>query len=257
VDVLVWRGLQLPRSIVGGPLRVPAPDPLSRKMKRIDEAELLDELPASDPRAIRSRRDLRRVNFWMGNPIIAAKALTASFVGAPKQIIDLGAGDGNSLLQIVKRTGWAGINVTLVDRHHITSQETIESFLKLGSPATVVAADVFDWLQAADSSEIILANLFLHHFDDARLSLLLEMISERAELFIAVEPRRRAFPTLCAPLLRLIGCNDVTRHDAVVSIRAGFRDDEISKLWPASKNWRLTERSAGPFSHLFIARRIS
>ena len=36
-------------------------------MNRIVAPEWLDELPPSDRRAIWSRRDLRRVNFWMGN----------------------------------------------------------------------------------------------------------------------------------------------------------------------------------------------
>jgi hypothetical protein len=49
----------------------------------------------------------------------------------------------------------------------------------------------------------------------------------------------------------------VTRHDAVVSIRAGFAGREICELWPDRKSWDLTEQNAGLFSHLFIARRIS
>ena len=44
-------------------------------MNRIVEPELLDTLSPADPRAIRSRRDLRRVNAWMRNPVIMADAL--------------------------------------------------------------------------------------------------------------------------------------------------------------------------------------
>jgi hypothetical protein len=54
----------------------------------------------------------------------------------------------------------------------------------------------------------------------------------------------------------LIGCSWVTIHDAEASIRAGFVRQEMSALWPDKKNWRLTERRAGLFSHLFIAKRI-
>jgi hypothetical protein len=39
------------------------------------ESELLDQLPANDPRAIRSRRDLTRVNAWMRNAACVASAL--------------------------------------------------------------------------------------------------------------------------------------------------------------------------------------
>ena len=50
-------------------------------MTRRVEPELLDELPASDPRAVRSRQDLRRVNAWMGNARIMARALRSAFTG--------------------------------------------------------------------------------------------------------------------------------------------------------------------------------
>jgi hypothetical protein len=64
------------------------------------------------------------------------------------------------------------------------------------------------------------------------------------------DPRRSARSLLFSRLLWVIGCNQVTRHDAVVSIRAGF---ELSRLWPADQSWTLQENPAGWFSHLFVA----
>jgi hypothetical protein len=58
----------------------------------------------------------------------------------------------------------------------------------------------------------------------------------------------------CSRLLWAIGYNDVTRHDAVASVCAGFSGRELSALWPDKQNWRLTEQRTGAFSHLFIAR---
>jgi hypothetical protein len=52
-----------------------------------------------------------------------------------------------------------------------------------------------------------------------------------------------------------IGCGPVTRHDARLSIQAGFAGNELSELWPEKQGWRLSEQPAGWFSHLFIARR--
>jgi len=226
-------------------------------MNRILEPELLDELPPDDPRAIRSRRDLRRVNAWMRNPEIMAGALENNGDGlAAEQITELGAGDGNFLLCVAKHISprWADMRATLLDLRNIVSAGTLDSFSALGWHAEAVVADVFDWPPAPD--EIVVANLFLHHFDDARLAQLLRNISERAELFVAVEPHRFAFPFWCGQLLWLIGGNAVTRHDATASIRAGFLGKELSALWPDTEKWRVTEHRAGWFSHLFIARRI-
>ncbi|HEX7619339.1 MAG TPA: hypothetical protein VF480_11555 [Verrucomicrobiae bacterium] len=58
-------------------------------MKRMVQRELLDTLPFDDARAVRSRRDLRRVNGWMRNHAIMAGALKNNLNGlAPKQITD-------------------------------------------------------------------------------------------------------------------------------------------------------------------------
>jgi hypothetical protein len=224
-------------------------------MKRIVEPEILDTLSPVDPRAIRSRRDLRRVNSWMGNGGIMANALKENFSGEPKQITELGAGDGNFLLQVAKKTNWQNVNATLLDLQKNISAETLAAFSKLGWRAQTVVADVFEWPQI--ETEIVIANLFIHHFEDARLAELLRIISQRAKLFVAVEPHRFHFPFPCAQMLRFIGCGKITLYDAETSIRAGFVLKEISELWPDNQNWKLTERRAGLFSHLFIAQKIS
>ena len=144
-------------------------------MKRIVEPELLDELPPGDPRAIRSRRDLCRVNAWMRNHAIMAGALRNQLNGqAPGQITELGAGDGNFLLQVAQKTSshWPNASVTLLDHQKIVTPQTLASFTSLGWHAEAVTADVFDWLPGGSSAEVVIANLFLHHFHDVSLAVI-------------------------------------------------------------------------------------
>src|ERR1043165_5956110 len=71
--------------------------------------EWLDELPADDPRAVRSRRDLVRVNTWMMQPGIMARTLLAHCEPmAPRSILDLGSGDGRFMLRVagLLARGW-------------------------------------------------------------------------------------------------------------------------------------------------------
>ena len=150
---------------------------------------------------------------------------------------------------------WNEVNVTLLDRQKVVTPQTLAAFASLGWRAEAVVADVFDWPQTPAPAEIVIANVFLHHFDDARLAGLFRVIAGRARLFIAIEPRRAPWPLFCSRLLWAIGCNSVTRHDATVSVRAGFVCEELSALWPDKKNWQLTEQRASWFSHLFVARR--
>jgi Methyltransferase domain len=222
------------------------------------QPELLDASPPDDPGAVRSRRDLRRVNAWMHNHTIMARALKNNFGSlVPERITELGAGDGHFLLRVAQKLSpsWPDVNVTLLDRQKNVSDGTLASFSSLGWRAEIVVADVFDWPPAP--TQFVIANLFLHHFEDEQLTELLRVISQRAKLFVAIEPQRFRYAFPCGQLLWLIGCNYVTRHDATVSIRAGFLGYELSTLWPDKKNWRLTERRAGLFSHLFIAQKIS
>jgi hypothetical protein len=102
--------------------------------------------------------------------------------------------------------------------------------------------------------DAIVANLFLHHFDDAELQRMLGLVAMRTRAFIACEPRRSPTALTGARLLGLVGCNDVTRHDSVVSVRAGFAGTELTALWPKVDGWRLEERARGVFSHGFVAR---
>lgn len=227
-------------------------------MKRIIQPELLDTLPPTDPRAMRSRRDLRRVNAWMRNHAIMAREIKRNVNGhMPGQISEVGAGDGNFLLRVARflSPDWHRAKIKLLDLQANVAAETLAAYAEIGWEAEAIVADVFD--EPPPHSDVVLANLFLHHFEAAQLRELLGVIAQRSRLFIAIEPRRAAWPLFCSRLLWAIGCNFVTRHDAEVSVRAGFFGAELSALWPEKTGWQLEERSAGWFSHLFVARRIS
>jgi predicted nicotinamide N-methyase len=226
------------------------------------EPEWLDELPADDPRAVRSRRDLVRVNAWMRQPVIMARALVRHGTpGRPRRILDLGAGDGAFMLRVARRLAsrWQGVTAILLDRQDIVSRETREAFAALTWNVETVTADVLDFLGRAKSADvdIVTSNLFLHHFTHEQLAGLLAQAAQAGGLFVACEPRRAKLAVRASRMLWAIGCNDVTVHDAVASARAGFDGRELSALWPSRSGWDLHEHSAGLFSHCFAARRAT
>jgi SAM-dependent methyltransferase len=229
-------------------------------MMRTLHAELVDELPANHPEAMKSRRDLRRINTLMGHTGILARSLkSVSRKHTSLRLVEIGAGDGQVLLRVARRLGpsWHDVEVVFVDLQDLLRDETKADFAALEWGVRSVTGDILRWLResAAEKSDIILGNLILHHFSDAQLSTLFSRAAEKADALIAVEPRRARFPLFCANWLPIIGCNPVTCHDAPVSVRAGFKGRELSALWPAGDKWELIERPAGLFSHLFIARR--
>ncbi|MHB1309974.1 MAG: class I SAM-dependent methyltransferase [Limisphaerales bacterium] len=232
-------------------------------MRRVVEPELLDGLPPSDPRAVGSRADLRRLNVLMGHPGVLTRAFRRQHEANPFQsralrLVELGAGDGTLMLRLARRWSVLGLKaqVTLLDRQNLVSIETRRAFTALHWSVESVTSEVFDWLNSpAPIADVMLANLFLHHFQAERLAALLRLAAPRTSLFLAVEPRRSPFALTAARSLALLGCNAVTRHDAVVSVRAGFADHELSALWPKTTEWELSEKSVGLFSHGFFAKR--
>lgn len=101
--------------------------------------------------------------------------------------------------------------------------------------------------------DVVWANLFIHHFERDELKGLLADIAARTRAFVCCEPRRSLMPMMTSHLVALLGAGPVTRHDALASVRAGFRAKELSHLWPNRKDWLLIEYPAGFFSHCFIA----
>jgi hypothetical protein len=221
----------------------------------------MDVLPPEDPRAIRSRRDMQRVNRWMQQMGIMQRALTR-YCGqrAPRTLLELGAGDGTFMLRLARRFAphWKNVKVVLLDRQNIVSSETRKGFKALGWEAETITADAFDFLEQAkyQNVDVITANLFLHHFQYEKLTQLLLQAARITSLFVACEPRRSALALTGSRLLWAIGCNAVSRHDAVVSVRAGFAGQELSTLWPEQTNWQLREQAAGLFTHCFVAHRF-
>lgn len=219
--------------------------------------ELLDQLPAEDPAAIRSRQDLRRINWFMRNAATIATAARQHWSGPPpKRLVDLGAGDGALVLALKKRLGqhWPDLAVTLVDRAAIAAPHANGSWR-----TEFIRGEVSDWLNTTRPAavDVLITNLFLHHFAETELRALVAGIARVTRLFVACEPRRSDRALWGCRLLGVIGCNHVTRHDAQASVRAGFAGRELSALWPTGPEWQLVERPAGLFSHLFIARRIA
>ena len=229
-------------------------------MERIVLPELLDVLPPQDESALRSRRDLRRLNAWMGHPRVMAGVLKKYLIHQDaRHIVELGAGDGHFLLSVAGRlqNQWPGANATLVDRLDALDPQTRKQFNRLGWRVHAEIAEASEWLRQAASpaAGAVISNLFFHQFENEQLVELLRLAADSSRLIVALEPRRLGLSRLCVPLMWLIGCGPVTRHDGRISVRAGFAGSELSALWPDKKKWELVERPVGFFSHLFIARR--
>jgi 2-polyprenyl-3-methyl-5-hydroxy-6-metoxy-1,4-benzoquinol methylase len=223
--------------------------------QRVIVPELLDGLPIADPGAIGSRRDLIKINSLMFQARIMTSLIRSRVTSAPRRILELGSGDGAFMLSIGRhmRNRWSNVDIVMVDKVDLMTDARRSEFAALGWRAEFVVGDIFEFTSkpVAAGFDLVCANLVLHHFSDEALRKLFASVRSLTSCFIATEPNRNAVALAACSLLRLIGANDVTMHDAAASVRSGFRSGELSKLWPTRGESDIEERRAGPFTHAF------
>lgn len=199
-------------------------------MKRRVKPEILDSLPPGHPDAVASRADLRRLNWLMGNHRWLVRELAGRHRGG--RVVELGAGGGELGRAVFAKipslqAKWTGLDLVAAPPDWPAKWMQANLFSSGGTAAVAAASSV-------------VANLFLHHFEEPELSKLGALLSG-ARLLLFCEPARRLLHQwqgrLLGPML-----NRVTRHDLHVSVSAGFLREELPAalgLSPRDWHWQV------------------
>ena len=200
-------------------------------MERIITPEILDDLSPEDPRAIRSRRDLLKINAFLGNARWVRRELQKCRE-IEEGIVELGAGDGMLCRDLHRSLG--SISVTGLD---FTPRPG-----KLDDGIQWQSGDFFTTLPGVKGG-VCIGNLILHHFSQDTLRALGQEL-ERFSVLVFTEPLRSHLPLLFSHLAWPFA-GEVTRHDMPASIRAGFRKGELPALLGLhSGRWIVRETSS-------------
>lgn len=205
-----------PVLIVGGVLRSIQP-------------EILDSLPHDHPAALRNRRDLRLINFLMGAGRWFARTLPR-VTSYRDSFLELGAGTGElgrSLAASIDPVRYAGLDLW---------------------PRPPDWPDHWRWLQTDlldfqnySGTSVVIGNLILHQFSASELAGIGRMMQRHARTLVFSEPARRPLHVWQIRLLAPFGLSSVARHDALVSIAAGFMGDELPMaLGLDRREWKWT-----------------
>jgi SAM-dependent methyltransferase len=195
-------------------------------MQRRVEPEILDSLQPDHPEAVRNRRELRLVNRIMGNAAWFIRGFE-KHVGRGERVLELGAGTGELARQL-QAAGYTVDGLDLWPRPKAWPESRAWH-----------RADLCTFDQFA-SYPVVIANLILHQFVDSDLARLGARIAPHARVVLASEPaRRRGIQLLYGAAAQLGGVGSVSRHDGWVSIRAGFRGDELPlRLGLTAPKWK-------------------
>ena len=181
----------------------------------------------------------------MGNPAWLLGVFRSS-VSRGDPVLEIGAGTGENALRL-RRHGW------LVD-----GLDLWPSPRDWPAGAAWHSADLRTFA-GYGAYRAVLGNLIFHQFAAAELAELGERLQAAGcRALIACEPlRRRRFQRLFRVIAPLIGANHVSRHDAHVSISAGFTGEELPQLLGLDRrcwSWRCEATGRGAY-HMLAWRR--
>jgi SAM-dependent methyltransferase len=212
---------------------------------RATERELLDE-GVSEAETLGSLGDLRFVNRWLGNRRALLRSV-APHLPPGGRLLDVGCGSGDLPAFLHERLPAHPSAVGLdVKRVHLTAV-----------PASVrpVVGDVRRLPFADGSFDVVTASQFLHHFDAPELPALLAGLHRLARRALVINDLHRAlvpwlFGRAAFPLLFR---SHVSVEDGLLSIRRGFRADELRAAFAAAGISSVTIRRSWPYRLLAVA----
>ena len=203
---------------------------------RATATEFLDR-PDCDPAlAATSYQFMETVNCRFGGIRVVQRFLATEtagrHVGAPLRILDIGSGSCDIPLAVSR---WARANDIPL---HFTCLEMADHAIDIarkqitraGDPAVQLLQENAFTHQPVAPYDYAVASRCFHHFSNAQILTLLERLRGFVLDSVLINDLRRSRLASLAARLLLVGTAAGVRHDALLSIRRGFKIGELSAL---------------------------
>ena len=203
---------------------------------RATAAEFLD-LPDCDPAlAAASYRFMETVNCRFGGIQIVRRFLAAEtagrHAGVPLRILDIGSGCCDIPLAVSR---WARahdipLHFTCLEIAGHAVDIARGQLARAGNPEVHLLQEDALTHQPAKPYDCAVASMCFHHFSNAQIVTLLQRLRGFVLKSVLINDLRRSRLASLAARLLLVGAAAEVRHDALLSIRRGFRIGELSAL---------------------------
>jgi ubiquinone/menaquinone biosynthesis C-methylase UbiE len=191
--------------------------------------EMIDDMSITDDRIDDALRELKVINRFLGGDHVSRIGIVQMMQlsgNRPLRILDCGAG-GSDLASILgSRSGT--IAVTALDMNLRACHYSVSHVPSMN----VVNGSAFRLPFRDRSFDIVHASLFCHHFGPQELRSLLSEWSRVARVGIVINDLRRSVPAFLgiSILTRLFSRSIMVRNDAPLSVRRGFRKNELLEI---------------------------
>lgn len=203
---------------------------------RATATEFLDRSDCDPELAAASYRFMETINCYFGGVRTVLRFLSAEMAGrkagAPLRLLDIGSGSCDIPLALSR---WARAHDIPL---HITCLEVSDhavdmALMQLGQggdrSVRLIQEDAFTH-QPAEPYDCAVSSMCFHHFSNAQILALLQRLRGFVHNSVLINDLRRSPLASLAAQLLLTGKPPEVRHDALLSIRRGFKVGELEHL---------------------------
>ncbi|MBO3115300.1 methyltransferase domain-containing protein [Winogradskyella sp. DF17] len=203
---------------------------------RSKESELMDDF-SMEGELLRDTLDkLGTINKWLGGNRVTLNGIKQLLKEQPKDrtytIIDLGCGHGDILRLVADFGKNNNYSFQLIG---IDANEDAISYARLLSrdynELSFMGLDIFSEEFKNLKFDIALSTLFLHHFNEGEISILLQGLSKTAKLGVVVNDLQRS--EIAYGLFKSLGLfisNHMIVQDGLTSILRAFKRNELEEM---------------------------
>ena len=229
--------------------------------KRIFELEIMDTEDLTTEALKSAYRDINRSNFLLGGYRATYRSLLSLFQQQPSKeisLIDIGCGEGGMLRYLANKFRKRGYQIRLygVDLNH----QAIE-LAKLNSEnypeIEFYCGDILNLEQKIPNSDFVISTLTMHHFPDHEILDFITRCGNFADKAVVINDLQRS--KLAYYLFKIFSAifigSEIARNDGLISIRKGFRMNELTAFTKDLKDYSHLIQWKWAFRYVWVMER--
>jgi ubiquinone/menaquinone biosynthesis C-methylase UbiE len=186
----------------------------------------MDDFSIQDERIDEALSELKIINKFLGG-ISTTKSALSYFIQSKKdelKILDIGSGSSDNLLAAKNK---------YPDLHILSIDKNLRALCNAKNPTKKINSDAFKLPFKNNSCDIVHSALFLHHFTEEQMQILIKEFLRIARKGIIINDLQRSvFALLGIKILTILFSNsEMVKNDAPISVKRGFTKAELVKLF--------------------------
>jgi len=210
----------------------------------------MDDFSILDERIDAALKELKVINKYLGG-ISTTRTALKYFSNAENQglkILDIGSGSSDNL--IAARRKYSKLQIISIDKNIRALSSSKNSLSKINSNA-------FHLPFKNKSCDIIHTALFIHHFTEEQIQLLLKEFLRICKKGIIINDLQRSFLALWGIkiLTFLFSKSEMVKNDAPLSVKRGFTKPELLKLFSSDSSSKIIIKKKWAFRWMVLIKK--